>query len=35
VPLFQGFGEWLVFLTGVSNSRGVIPFVRTPGNAEF
>jgi asparaginyl-tRNA synthetase len=24
-----------MFLTGVSNIRDVIPFPRTPGNAEF
>jgi len=35
VSLLQGFGRLLVFLTGISNIRDVIPFARTPGNAEF
>ena len=30
-----GFERLLMFLTGVSNIRDVIPFGRTPGNAEF
>src|SRR6266478_5743745 len=30
-----GFERLLMFLTGVSNIRDVIPFARTPGNAEF
>jgi asparaginyl-tRNA synthetase len=30
-----GFERLLMFLTGVSNIRDVIPFPRTPGNAEF
>ena len=30
-----GFERVLMFLTGVSNIRDVIPFARTPGNAEF
>src|SRR5262245_48675869 len=30
-----GFERLLMFLTGVANIRDVIPFVRTPGNAEF
>jgi asparaginyl-tRNA synthetase len=30
-----GFERLLMFLTGVSNIRDVIPFSRTPGNAEF
>jgi asparaginyl-tRNA synthetase len=30
-----GFERMLMFLTGVSNIRDVIPFARTPGNAEF
>jgi len=25
----------IMFLTGVGNIRDVIPFARTPGNAEF
>ena len=29
------FERRLMFLTGVSNIRDVIPFARTPGNAEF
>src|SRR6266536_2843694 len=30
-----GFERMLMFLTGVSNIRDVIPFARTPGSAEF
>jgi asparaginyl-tRNA synthetase len=30
-----GFERLLMFLTGISNIRDVIPFARTPGNAEF
>ncbi len=30
-----GFERLLMFLTGMSNIRDVIPFARTPGNAEF
>src|SRR5438445_1478377 len=30
-----GFERLIMFLTGVSNIRDVIPFVRTPGHAEF
>jgi asparaginyl-tRNA synthetase len=30
-----GFERVLMFVTGVSNIRDVIPFARTPGNAEF
>ena len=30
-----GFERLLMFLTGVANIRDVIPFSRTPGNAEF
>jgi asparaginyl-tRNA synthetase len=30
-----GFERLLMFLTGVQNIRDVIPFARTPGNAEF
>ncbi len=30
-----GFERLLMFLTGVSNIRDVIPFARTPGNAAF
>jgi asparaginyl-tRNA synthetase len=30
-----GFERLVMFLTGVSNIRDVIPFARTPGNAEF
>jgi asparaginyl-tRNA synthetase len=30
-----GFERLLMFLTSVSNIRDVIPFARTPGNAEF
>ena len=31
----MGFERMLMFVTGVSNIRDVIPFARTPGNAEF
>jgi asparaginyl-tRNA synthetase len=30
-----GFERLLMFVTGVSNIRDVIPFARTPGNCEF
>ncbi len=30
-----GFERMLMFVTGVQNIRDVIPFARTPGNAEF
>ncbi len=30
-----GFERMLMFLTGMNNIRDVIPFPRTPGNAEF
>ena len=30
-----GFERMLMFITGVSNIRDVIPFARTPGSAEF
>ena len=30
-----GFERMLMFVTGISNIRDVIPFARTPGNAEF
>jgi asparaginyl-tRNA synthetase len=30
-----GFERLIMFLSGVSNIRDVIPFARTPGNAEF
>ncbi len=30
-----GFERLIMFLTGVSNIRDVIPFARTPGNVEF
>ena len=34
-----GFGSWLermmMYLTGLKNIRDVIPFPRTPGNADF
>ncbi|MDR3229689.1 MAG: asparagine--tRNA ligase [Puniceicoccales bacterium] len=30
-----GFERMLMFVTGVSNIRDVIPYARTPGNAEF
>jgi asparaginyl-tRNA synthetase len=31
----MGFERMLMFVTGVSNIRDVIPFARTPGNCEF
>jgi asparaginyl-tRNA synthetase len=31
----MGFERMLMFVTGVANIRDVIPFPRTPGNAEF
>jgi asparaginyl-tRNA synthetase len=31
----MGFERMLMFITGVSNIRDVIPFPRTPGNVEF
>lgn len=31
----MGFERLLMFVTGVANIRDVIPFARTPGNAEF
>jgi len=31
----MGFERMLMFVTGVSNIRDVIPFPRTPGSAEF
>ena len=31
----MGFERMLMFLTGVSNIRDVIPFARTPGHADF
>ena len=31
----MGFERMLMFVTGVSNIRDVIPFARTPGNAMF
>ena len=31
----MGFERMLMFLTGVSNIRDVIPYARTPGSAEF
>ncbi|MDO7613066.1 MAG: hypothetical protein MUQ75_02440, partial [Crocinitomicaceae bacterium] len=31
----MGFGCVVRFLTGMSNIRDVIPFPRTPDNAEF
>lgn len=31
----MGFERMLMFVTGVHNIRDVIPFARTPGNAEF
>lgn len=31
----MGFERFLMFATGVSNIRDVIPFARTPGHAEF
>jgi len=30
-----GFERMLMFITGISNIRDVIPFSRTPGSAEF
>ncbi len=30
-----GFERMMVYVTGMSNIRDVIPFPRTPGNAEF
>jgi asparaginyl-tRNA synthetase len=30
-----GFERFLMFATGVSNIRDVIPFARTPGHADF
>jgi asparaginyl-tRNA synthetase len=30
-----GFERMLMFITGISNIRDVIPFARTPGSAEF
>ena len=30
-----GFERFILFITGMSNIRDVIPFPRTPGNAEF
>jgi asparaginyl-tRNA synthetase len=30
-----GFERMVMFVTGMSNIRDVIPFPRTPGNAEF
>jgi asparaginyl-tRNA synthetase len=30
-----GFERMLMFVTGISNIRDVIPFARTPGNCEF
>ena len=30
-----GFERLIMYLTGVSNIRDVLPFPRTPGNAEF
>ena len=30
-----GFERMLMFVTGMANIRDVIPFARTPGNAEF
>ena len=31
----MGFERMLMFVTGVSNIRDVIPFARTPGSAAF
>jgi asparaginyl-tRNA synthetase len=31
----MGFERMLMFLTGVTNIRDVIPFARTPGHASF
>jgi len=30
-----GFERWMIFVTGMKNIRDVIPFPRTPGNAQF
>ena len=30
-----GFERIILFITGMTNIRDVIPFPRTPGNAEF
>ncbi|MDB4291748.1 hypothetical protein N9922_06020, partial [Cyclobacteriaceae bacterium] len=30
-----GFERMILFLTGMSNIRDVIPFPRTPGNCEY
>ena len=30
-----GFERMMLFVTGMTNIRDVIPFPRTPGNAEF
>jgi len=30
-----GFERLIIFVTGMANIRDVIPFPRTPGNAEF
>ena len=30
-----GFERIILFITGMANIRDVIPFPRTPGNAEF
>jgi len=34
-PASLGFERMLMFITGISNIRDVIPFARTPGSAEF
>jgi asparaginyl-tRNA synthetase len=31
----MGFERMLMFVTGMTNIRDVIPFARTPGNCEF
>jgi len=31
----MGFERMVLFITGMSNIRDVIPFPRTPGSAEF
>ena len=31
----MGFERMMMYLTGMKNIRDVIPFPRTPGNAEF
>jgi len=31
----MGFERLLLFVTGVSNIRAVIPFARTPGHAPY